>query len=155
MMAPFVPDDFEPPAGLELARMRLEPLGPQHNERDHAAWMSSIEHIHATPGFEGGFDSEDPWPQPMTLEQNLADLEGHAADFQARRGFTYSVLDPAGDDVLGCVYIYPSKGSDHDARVHSWVRASHPELDAPLWKAVSDWLTRDWPFQQIAYDPRA
>ena len=51
MAQPFVPDDFDPPAGLELPGMRLEPLGPQHNERDHTAWSSSMEHIHATPGF--------------------------------------------------------------------------------------------------------
>jgi hypothetical protein len=31
--------------------LRLEPLGPQHNQSDHAAWMSSIEHIRSTPGY--------------------------------------------------------------------------------------------------------
>ena len=54
----FVPDGFEPPTSLTTDRFRLEPLGPQHNESDHAAWTSSIEHIHATPGFAGS------WPPP-------------------------------------------------------------------------------------------
>src|ERR1700752_1095555 len=72
---PFVPEDFAPPRELELPEFHLVPLGAQHNESDHAAWMSSIAHIRATPGFES-YD----WPPPegMSLESNRADLERHA-----------------------------------------------------------------------------
>ena len=42
--------EFEPPAGLRHPRFVLEPLGPQHNDRDYAAWTSSMDHIHSTPG---------------------------------------------------------------------------------------------------------
>ena len=69
----------------------------------------------------------------MTLEANLEDLVGHAKDFEERRGFTYSILD--GHDVIGCVYIYPARRSGHDAEVSSWVRESHAESDAAVWKA--------------------
>lgn len=48
-----MPDDFDPPRELALPEFHLVPLGPQHNESDHAAWTSSIAHIRATPGFEG------------------------------------------------------------------------------------------------------
>jgi hypothetical protein len=47
----FVPVGFEPPTSLTTDQFRLEPLGPRHNQADHAAWMSSIEHIRSTPGF--------------------------------------------------------------------------------------------------------
>ena len=50
----FVPAGFEPPAGLTTDRFVLEPLGPQHNESDLAAWTSSIDHIRATPGYPDG-----------------------------------------------------------------------------------------------------
>jgi hypothetical protein len=46
----FVPDDFQPPLVLVADHFLLEPLGPEHNEDDHEAWSSSIEHIRATPG---------------------------------------------------------------------------------------------------------
>jgi len=154
MAEPFVPDDFEVPSELWRPGMRLEPLGSEHNERDHEAWSSSIDHIRATPGFQESDSHGDPearWPRPMSLEENLGDLQGHAADFAARRGFTYSVLDPESDAVIGCVYIYPSQDEDHDARVESWVRASHAELDAALGHAVSDWLDSDWPFSRVDY----
>ena len=55
-MAPegFVPLGFAPPTSLVTDRFRLEPLGPQHNDADHAAWTSSIDHIRATPGYPDG-----------------------------------------------------------------------------------------------------
>ena len=72
----------------------------------------------------------------------------------ARTGFTYTVLDPETSDVIGCVYIYPSKDADHDVKVSSWVRVSHAELDVSLWRGVSSWLARDWPFANVAYASR-
>jgi hypothetical protein len=142
----FVPEDFAVPTGLAAPRFRLEPLGPEHNERDYAAWTSSVDHIRATPGFERG------WPREMTLDENRADLERHAKDFRERRGFTYTVLEPEGDDVIGCVYIYPSRDGSADARVLSWARADHADLDGELRRAVSGWLADDWPFADVDYD---
>jgi RimJ/RimL family protein N-acetyltransferase len=144
---PFVADDFEVPLELATDRFRLEPLGPELNERDHEAWMSSIAHIRATPGFPDG-----KWPTEMSAEQNLADLVRHAGDFAARTGFTYSVLD--GDDVIGCVYLYPANDGEHDVEVQSWVRASRAELDIVLRETVSSWLAEAWPFQRPLYEQR-
>ncbi len=148
-MAEFVPSDFEVPLGIETSEFVLEPLGPQHNDRDYDAWTSSVDHIAATPGFPWGT-----WPRAMTPDQNRADLERHAEDFRNRKGFTYTVLDPARSDVIGCVYIYPARDTDHDARALSWVRQSHAHLDTPLWRSVSEWLAADWPFANVQYAPR-
>lgn len=142
---PFVPERFVAPAGLATASFLLEPLGPQHNESDHDAWTSSIEHIRSTPGYPDGS-----WPHPMTLEQNRGDLERHRRDFEQRKGFTYTVLDPGSRSVIGCVYVYPSKQPLHDAELLLWVRATHAQLDQPLWQAVWDWLERDWPFRSVS-----
>ena len=144
----FVPDGFEPPLGLTTDLFRLEPLGPEHNERDHAAWASSIDHIRASPGF--GPDSS--WPHAMSVTDNLGDLERHAGDFAERSGFTYSVLD-LGGDVVGCVYVYPARDTAYDAHVRSWVRESRAELDVPLREAVAGWLGTSWPFERPLYEP--
>jgi hypothetical protein len=141
----FVPDGFDPPSGLETDRVHLDPLGPEHNDRDYEAWSSSIEHILASPGYAPGVS----WPRPMSLDENLAELESHARDFADRAGFTYSVLD--GEDVIGCVYVYPSRDETHDACVQSWVRASRSDLDAPLREAVAGWLSSAWPFEGPFY----
>jgi hypothetical protein len=148
---PFVPAAFAVPAGLETPSFRLEPLGPQHNESDHAAWTSSIGHIRATPGFEGR-----DWPpvDGMSLAENRSDLAGHARDFEQRTGFTYTVLEPGSGDVIGCVYLYPARDDAHDVRATSWVRADVAHLDAELHAAVSRWLAEDWPFERVAYAAR-
>ena len=149
-MAEFVPPDFDVPQGLETSDFILEPLGPEHNELDYDAWTSSIQHIRATPGYPDGR-----WPREMTRDENRADLQRHADDFRARKGFTYTVLDPASRDVIGCVYIYPVRESKYDACALSWVRESSAQLDVPLWRAVSVWLESAWPFASVEYAPRA
>ena len=150
----FVPEGFAVPAGLSTPRFRLVPLGAEHNLADHVAWSASIEHIRATPGFPA-YGRDWPPAEGMTHEENLADLERHARDFAERAGFSYTVLAPATDDVLGCVYIYPARGEGHDAYVWSWVRASVPELDRELHATVSRWLADAWPFAAVKYADRA
>jgi hypothetical protein len=153
----FVPADFAVPDGLTAGQFRLEPLGPQHNAADYAAWTASIDHIQATPGFAG-----TGWPHPMSLADNLRDLERHAQDFAERRGFTYTVLSTGDGDVIGCVYIYPLPGDSQQcssagrrhARVRSWVRADRAVLDPVLYRTVLAWLERGWPFRSIEYAPR-
>ena len=142
----FVPADFDPPTSLVTDQFRLEPLGPQHTEADHAAWMSSIDHIRSTPGYPDGS-----WPpvEGMTLERNTADLQRHADDFARRAGFTFTVLDPGDGDVIGCVYLYPSKTEEFDVVVQSWVRADRASLDVPLAEAVAGWIATDWPWQRL------
>jgi len=108
-----------------------------------------MDHIHSTPGWE-----TSSWPSHRSLADNLRDLKGHADDFENRTGFTYTVLDPATGDVIGCVYIYPDESDQHDARVHSWVRACRAELDVQLWRMVTDWLASEWPFERVAYADR-
>lgn len=150
----FVPgaDSFEVPAGLAGDGFRLEPLGPEHNERDLAAWSGSVEHVRATPGFAGKH-----WPPPegMSAERNLADLVRHARDFADRRGFTYSVVEGE-DEVIGCLYIYPAKDNPERVHVSSWVRADRAALDGVVYAAVTRWLAEAWPFgaERIDYAPR-
>ena len=148
-MSPFVPDSFTPPLALDHEAFRLRPLGPEHNESDHAAWSGSIGHIRATPGFEDG-----DWPAPMSLEDNRRDLVRHASDFAARTGFTYTVLQPDTDTVIGCVYIYPTDRDGYDASCSSWVRAADANLDTPLYEAVRAWLATDFPFRDVHYAAR-
>ena len=109
--------------------------------------MSSIPHLQTTPGFE-----DRGWPPDdgFSAEQNLADLVRHADEFDRRVAFAYSVLEPASDTVIGCVYIDPGDRAGN-ASVRSWVRADVAELDGPLRTAVRVWLTESWPFGDVEY----
>lgn len=101
-------------------------------------------------GFEppGGFSDAQ-----FVLEENRGDLERHQRDFVERKGFTYTVLDPADGDVIGCLYIYPIKDGA-GSEVSSWVRADHATLDVPLAEAVASWLESTWPFERVRYQGR-
>lgn len=151
MDTPFVPPDFDVPVAHAWDEFHLEPLGAEHNERDYEAWMSSIDHIRSTPGFS--VEKERDWPEPMSLESNLDDLVRHARDFEQRRGFTYSILD--GDDVIGCIYIYPSRRPGHDAEISSWVREGRAESDAPVRETLGRWIDGVWPFSNPHYADRS
>ncbi|QGK71008.1 N-acetyltransferase [Allosaccharopolyspora coralli] len=147
----FVPAGFVPPRAFATAEFVLAPLGPEHNEADHAAWTSSIDHVRRTPGFP----LRDGWPPQdgMGLDANLADLRKHAEDFGKHRGFTFTVLDAEdAADVIGCVYVYPAEGDATVAHARSWVRADRADMDLPLRHAVHEWLRSEWCFGTIRYD---
>ncbi|MDT5025250.1 MAG: hypothetical protein QOE61_1676 [Micromonosporaceae bacterium] len=144
---PLVADTFVVPNVFVTADFRLELLGPQHNEADHAAWMSSIEHIRSTPGFDRG------WPPStgMTLAENLADLASHAERSSRRVDFAYTVIEVATGEVIGCVYFKPSRTAGDDVEASSWVCAARAELDGSLTDAVGAWLLEAWPFDVVHY----
>jgi len=148
---PLVPADFPVPLELRTDLFVLEPLGPEHNESDYAAWTSSKDHIRATPGFAGRRTWVD---LDMSLADNAADLAVHAREFEDRTRFAYTVLDPVAGDVIGCVYIGRPGEEGYDADIRSWVRADRGHLDKPLYDAVTRWLAEAWCFQHPDYAPR-
>jgi hypothetical protein len=144
--APLVPPEFTVPTRHECAGYRLEPLGPEHNAADFAAWTRSIDHIRALPDFAGSS-----WPDPrMSAEDNLRDLQRHRGDFDGRRGFTYTVLDVDGD-VAGCLYLYPDRSGGTDVRIRSWLRVDHADREADFRSSVVQWMTDAWPFRTWLY----
>ena len=144
----------QPPPPLSDNQFRLEPLGPIHNERDHVAWMTSIDHIHGTPGFAAGDWKGDKWPYEMSLDDNLVDLVRHFDEFQTGAAFAYSVLDP-NDQVIGCVYIEPDPSGHSESMCRSWVRVSHAALDEVLHQAIVGWLaSTHWPLSTTRFPGR-
>lgn len=139
---PLVPADFEVPAPPDHPRFRFEVLGPEHNEADLDAWSTSIDHIHATPGFR-----PDGWPQRRyTLAENLTDLERHRDHHERRYDFAWTVLDPTQPKVvIGCAYLKPEPSGEADAEARSWVRADRAHLDPELRAHLAPWFTNAWP----------
>lgn len=139
---PLVPPAFEPPNPPNHPRFRFEPLGPEHNAADLDAWSSSIDHIHATPGFR-----PDGWPERLyTPAENLVDLEQHRDHHQRRIDFAWTVLDPTdATTVIGCVYLKADPTGAADAEARSWVRADRAELDGELRTHLRLWFASCWP----------
>ncbi len=147
---PFVPADFAVPAehwGPGKLYV-LKPLGPKYVRHDFDAYMSSIEHLQKT------FSFSTQWPREgITMDEAMKDVEGELASFQARKKFTYAVLDPAEKQELGCVYISPSPKQGYDAQVRIWVTKQQFDagLEKTLWPDVKAWIAAQWPFAKVAY----
>jgi hypothetical protein len=148
----FYPDDAPVPTVLRSDEFVLRPLRAAYVELDYEAVMASQEALRRGSGGR--------WPRPgFTLEENLADLQGHEADFHARRGFTYTVMDPTETCCLGCVYAYPleddgvGRDRDYEALVWFWVRPDRvaDDLDRRLLAALAPWLRSDFAFTRVLF----
>lgn len=147
-MAELVPPDFEVPLGMGTSEFVLEPLGPEHR-----AGLSRLDVVDGAHRGDAGFPvghlaaRDDAGRKPRRPGATLGRLPQPC-------GFTYTVLDPADRDVIGCVDVYPVRNTDHEAHVLSWTRQSHAHLDTPLRRAVGEWLASDSPFANVRYGPR-
>jgi hypothetical protein len=148
----FYPDDASIPAALWSDEFLLRPLRAADVELDYEAVMATQEPLRQRTGGR--------WPRPgFTLSENLADLEGHEADFQARRGFTYTITDPTESRCLGCVYVYPpgddwhGQAGDDEAVVWFWVRPDcvAADLDRRLLAVLVPWLRGDFAFARVLF----
>ena len=143
------------PAGLTTGEFTLRPLVAADAEMDHAAVMESREYLRTW--------EQSTWPEDdFTVAANRTDLEKAERRHAAREAFTYTMVDPAGTECLGCVYVMPTdarmfagaritpvgdhRWDDYAAAVYFWVRRSRlaTGLDRTLLEALRTWLARDW-----------
>jgi hypothetical protein len=155
-MPRFYPPDAPVPTELRMPECFLRMLRATDVELDYAAVMASQEMLRAKSGGR--------WPRPdFTIEENLADLQEHEADFQQRSGFTYTVMTLDETQCLGCVYIYPlaallnaahlPEPGDDEAQVRFWVRPEcvADDLDRRLFATLRSWLAEEWDFQRVLW----
>ncbi len=63
-----------------------------------------------------------------------ANLERHEEEMIRGEKFVYTVLSREQTEVLGCIYIFPSRWDDHDAEISMWTTedAYNEGLEAAL-----------------------
>ena len=153
-MKMFYPPNALVPAEKRTARFVLRPLQAIHVELDYEAVMASAEYLHLW--------SQSTWPaEDFTLAEDLADLQRHEREHLQREAFTYTVLNLAGTQCLGCVYIQPlwpwaadlCAESDFAAAVGFWTRtsASPNDLDRYLLDTLRTWFRAEWAFDCIVF----
>ncbi|MFN2136331.1 MAG: GNAT family N-acetyltransferase [Candidatus Promineifilaceae bacterium] len=161
-MSGYFPINIPIPAGRETARLRLEALRPEHVELDYEAVMESRVQLRLWGGTSWPVDS-------FTRADNLADLQWHWGEHQARQAFTYTVLSPAADRCLGCVYLRPldELAPANPSRLEDvapdvslarfWIRSSllASDLERHLLDTLIAWFAREWPFSRMFFETRA
>ncbi len=154
----FYPEKAVVPETLQTEEFLVRPLRATDVELDYEAVITSRAELFLR--------SEGSWPREgFTLEENLADLVEHEQEHLARVAFTYTVMNPAETQCLGCLYSNPLRpllqeaalSVEHipaeSAYVTFWVRQSRlPDyLDRRLLQALMAWFQAEWAFSQVAF----
>lgn len=148
--------DFTVPEGLVHADFVLRPIAASDAALDYEAVMESRDYLRTW--------EQTSWPaDDFTVEGNREDLEMLEGRHARREAFTYTVMDPAQTECLGCVYVMPTDArmftgarispvgdrawGDYQAAVYFWVRRSRlaEELDRVLLDRLRAWFAHDWP----------
>ena len=147
-----IPATFNPPTRIETPGFTLVPLSPAVVKVDYDAYMSSVEHLQKT------FSRSTEWPHAGISDADaMLDMQTEEGRFKARKSFAYSVLTPDGSRERGSVYVSPSPVAGYDAVVKMWVTKAEYDagFDAELYKWVTAWVQKDWPFRKVAYPGRS
>ena len=154
----FYPADAQVPEALRTDEFLVRPLRATDVTLDYDAVINSRAELLLGSG--------GTWPREgFTLEENLADLERHEREHRERVAFTYTVMNPAETECLGCIYIGPltrilgkdaGNGeylSDKAAYVNFWVRQSRlaDHLDRRLLQALIPWFQNEWAFLHVIF----
>jgi len=150
------------PAGLTTAEFVLRPIVAGDAANDHAALMETRDELRLW--------EQSSWPEDdFTVEANRDDLAGLEARHNDRRALTYTVLDPAGGECLGCVYVFPTGASflekatvtpvgddawaEVDLVVYFWVRRSRmaTAMDERLLAALRAWFADEWDAEKVVF----
>ena len=130
------PEQWRDPAALQMIRPRAQPLSVKE---DGENIVLDIEGPDAGRAIGKKGQTLDALQQPVSRQFVRHPVPRHDGSSPAervsaigRRGATChyitAELDAADDDVIGCVYIYPSKDPQVDADVRSWVTAEFSRL---------------------------
>jgi hypothetical protein len=94
---PIISDNYCAPRQIQFTQFFMAVLAPQHADQDFEAVRASADAIRHV------FGPDNDWPAAdISFEENLADLTRHEAEFNDRYAFAYALLDPTGQDYLGC-----------------------------------------------------
>jgi RimJ/RimL family protein N-acetyltransferase len=154
----FYPSDGPVPEMLRTDEFLLRPLRATDVQLDYDAVISSRAHLLLSSG--------GTWPKEgFTLEEDLSDLERHEREHGERVAFTYTVMNPAETECLGCLYLNPLERilghgaesseylSDSTAYVSFWVRSTRlaDDFDRRVLAALIPWSLNEWVFSHLLF----
>lgn len=160
----FYPANTPVPTLLRTEEFLVRPLLSTDVALDYDAVVSSRAELWLRSG--------GTWPREgFTLEENLADLVRHEQEHLDHVAFTYTVMNPAQTECLGCIYINPltsmlqraranaeqlASVGDYEAWITFWVRQSRlaDNLDERLLASLLSWFASEWAFKRIVFAAR-
>ncbi len=139
---PIIPAGFTPPARTDGPGFHLRMLTIHDVVKDFDAVKAAGTRLH------GVTEPGSPWPDDLTLEENLIDIAWHQREFTIGHSFAYTVMNDDESRCLGCCYINPSDWPQYDAVALYWTR--DPVVDVLLGTTFRA-LVAGFPFARVAF----
>jgi RimJ/RimL family protein N-acetyltransferase len=142
----WLPSSFEHPRHVDWGEgVHLRPIRAADVDIDMPAVMGHQAALWAMYGAAWG------WPPPtMTRDQDLADLERHAAEMERHESFNYAILPLDESELYGCLYIDPVDAVAPEAEVSWWLTDRAPAtLRETIDTLARAWLRDAWPFERV------
>jgi hypothetical protein len=138
----FVPSDFEPPVAFESEYFHFRSISQTNQRIDEHYKMNAYDYLPERVPHMGAWHRID---IPMG-----DDLIGHA-DYdrlpQIKDSFVYPVLKNGEGNMIGSIYIRPSKNTEYDALITMWLRTNDPVANDVFHETVKNWIRKEWPFK--------
>lgn len=150
------------PDGIVTDDFLIRPLLATDVELDYAAVMDSKAMLRVW--------EQSGWPEDdFTVADNLKDLARHERQHINHEAYTFTVMNPAATECLGCIYIFPltahwlenatttplgdSDWTDYEATIQFWIRQSRlaDALDKKLLAILRPWFLQQWAFDGHFY----
>jgi hypothetical protein len=80
------------------------------------------------------------------LERDYNAVMESAAEIRSTHPGSSRVIEDAGGEYLGCLYVYPSIAGESSADVVWWWRSGKAPTNQPFRRLLAEWLSGgDWP----------
>jgi hypothetical protein len=143
----FVPPDFKPPVAFENEHFHFRTLSQSNLYMVENHKMNTYDHLPERVPHMGAWHRAD-----IPMGDDLIGQAYYDRNPQIRDSFVYPVLKNGEGNMIGSIYIRPSKNAEHDAQVTMWLRTSDNQVNDVFVETVKSWIRKEWPFKNPNFD---
>ena len=139
---PFVPSEFIPPVSFENEYFHFRTLIQNNVYTVENLRMNAYDHLPERVPHMGAWHRFDIPMGDDLIGQAYYDRNPHIRD-----SFVYPVLKSGKGNMIGSIYIRPSKNAAYDAQITMWLRTNDSLANNVFVETVKKWIQNDWPFK--------
>ncbi len=146
----FVPPDFKPPQSFENEYFHFCPLTYNNIYAVENLRMNTYDYLPERVPHMGAWHRVD-----IPIGDELIGQAYYDRIPQIRDSFVYPVLLKSEGNMIGSIYIRPSKNEEHDAQITMWLRTNDPDANRVFIETVKNWIQKEWPFKNPGFAMQA
>jgi hypothetical protein len=147
---PFVPVEFIPPVSFENENFYFKTLSQNNIYAVENLRMNAYDHLPERVPHMGAWHRVD-----IPMGDDLIGQAYYDRNPQIRDSFVYPVFLKSEGNMIGSIYIRPSKNADYDAQITMWLRTNDPLANRVFVETVKNWIQKEWPFKNPGFAMQA